>query len=559
MDFHEHCRNSVKQLGGIMRSRCRYRCALSVVVTLLSACCAFAVEPAQDAMPERQAIQTGVELEQSRQWRTAIDHYKKSVKDWPESDRLQYGLRRATFHFGIERRYSDSSFLGELRRLSPDEALALFDEISEKSRTHFVEGLSTTWFVAHGTESLWLSLANERFLETNLPDADPQAVQRLRDTLRDEFWNKRVESRQAAHHTILTVARLAQSQVALEATPVILEYVFGGCNGLDDYSSYLTPDRLSDLNSNIEGEFVGIGIVMEAEPGRGMQLVDVLPRSPAAEAGLRAGEHIVGIDGRNCRDMSTDEAAGLLTGRAGSSVQLTIEPYLHGPERRVVCARREVQVDSVTIAEVIDEDRRIGYIRMTGFQKTSAVEMDRAIEKLSRLGIQSLIWDLRGNPGGLLTAAVKVVDRFIPEGRIVSTRGRTPEQNSTYSATRIGTYNIPLVLLIDEQSASASEIVAGAIRDHRRGTIVGRKSFGKWSVQTIYPTGWGTGLRLTTAKFYSPHGQTLGKIGVEPDVHVALPKDQERAFVSSYELDLKNDLDVRAALSFLRDRSLTQR
>ncbi len=533
--------------------------ALSCVAILAWTLAAIAADSASGPIPEPQAVQVGVQLEQSHQWRDAITHYKKAVDTWPSSERLQYGLRRSTYHFSIERRYTDSSFVKDLRRLSTNDALGLFDEVLDKVRTYYVEGVSTTWFVAHGTESLWLSLANEKFLDTNLFGADPQAVQRLRDTLRDQYWNKRAESRQEAHQNILEVARLAHSMTGLETTPVILEYVFGGCNGLDDYSGYLTPSRLSDLNDNIEGEFVGIGIVMEAESHRGMQLVDVLPHSPAHEAGLRAGECIVEINGQDCREMSTDAAAGLLTGRAGTSVGLGIEPYVNGPVRKVTCARREVHVDSVTVAEVIDEERGIGYIRMTGFQKSSPLEMDQAIDRLSRQGIRSLIWDLRGNPGGLLTAAVKIVDRFVADGRIVSTKGRSPEQNSTYSATRIGTYNMPLVLLIDDHSASASEIVAGAIRDHQRGTIVGRKSYGKWSVQTIYPTGWGTGLRLTTAKFYSPNGHTLSKVGVEPDILVSLPADEARAYRSSYELDLDGDEDVRAALSFLRDRSLTQR
>jgi carboxyl-terminal processing protease len=151
-----------------------------------------------------------------------------------------------------------------------------------------------------------------------------------------------------------------------------------------------------------------------------------------------------------------------------------------------------------------------------------------------------------------------VVDRFISEGRIVSTRGRTPDQNLSYSANRIGTMEIPLVLLIDGNSASASEIVAGAIRDHRRGTIVGRRSFGKWSVQTIYPSQLDTGLRITTAKFYSPNGHTLGQIGVDPDIEVPLPEGSE-VRRGSTDLDVANDPDIIAALGVLRQPQYTQR
>lgn len=506
---------------------------------------------------ERQAVENGVRLETSRQWRDAIEHYKEAVKAFPENDHLQYGLRRSKFHFGIDRRYADESFSGELLKMSPHEALTLFDEVLEKVRGHYVEPISTTWFVAHGTESLWLSLANQRFLSENLFGADPAQLKQMREILRNEYWNKRLRSRSEAHAMILEVADRANRLLGLDKSAVVMEYIFGGCNGLDDYSNYLSPGRLQDLNSNIDGEFVGIGIVMEAEVGRGMLLVDVLPNSPALDGGLRAGEYIVAVDGRDCREMSTDEAANLLTGPSGSRVTLTIEGRLSQPLREVECRRREVKVDSIPLARIIDEQQGIGYIRMTGFQKSTPDEMEAALNRLSAEGMKSLIWDLRGNPGGLLTAAVNVCDQFLSEGRIVSTRGRTPEQNLSYSANRIGTWDIPLVVLVDDHSASASEIVAGAMKDHQRATLVGRQSFGKWSVQTIYPVSWTTGLRLTTAKFYSPNGHNWSMVGVEPDVAVELPSDAPSRRGST-EFDL-SDADLQAALKVLRAPQYTRR
>ena len=436
--------------------------------------------------------------------------------------------------------------------------MALFDEILDKVRGHYVEPISTTWYVAHGTESLWLSLANPQFLDTNLFGSDAGQLKQMRDILREEYWNRRLRSREEAHSMILEVADRANRLLGLDKTAVVLEYVFGGCNGLDDYSNYLTPGRLRDLNSNIDGEFVGIGIVMEAEAGHGMLLVDVLPNSPALEGGLRAGEYIVEVDGKDCRDMSTDEAANLLSGRSGSLLNLGIQGMTATGPRQVICRRREVKVDSIPVAKIIDDAEGVGYIRMTGFQKSTPDEMDAALHQLSAQGMRSLIWDLRGNPGGLLTAAVSVCDDFLAEGRIVSTKGRTPEQNLSYSANRIGTTDIPLVVLIDDHSASASEIVAGAMRDHGRAQLVGRQSFGKWSVQTIYPVAWTTGLRLTTAKFYSPNGHNWSKVGVEPDVVVALPEGAS-PHRGSTELDVTGDPDIQAAMKVLRAPQYTRR
>ncbi|HEX6985199.1 MAG TPA: S41 family peptidase, partial [Planctomycetaceae bacterium] len=400
-------------------------------------------------------------------------------------------------------------------------ALALFEEIYAQVRGSYVDPVSATSFTAHGTESLYLALANEKFLARNLPRADAEAVARLRQTLRESYWNRNAEGAGRAKATILEVCRLARSTVGLGETAVIMEYVFGGCNALDDYSNYLTPDRLDDLYGNIEGEFVGLGIEMQAEAGRGMLLVNVLPESPAAAGGMKAGEYIVSIDGVDCRRMTTDEAAKLLRGPAGSTVELELAAAPDAAPRRGRFVRKPVVVKSVEMVHMVDPENGVGYLRMTGFQKTTAEELDAALAALKRQGMRKLIWDLRGNPGGLLTAAVEVLDRFIDEGVLVSTKGRSLDQNWTYSAHRSGTHtDVEIVLLVDGDSASASEIVAGAIRDHKRGVIVGRKTFGKWSVQSILPVRDKTGLRLTTAKFYSPSGQTLGKIGVKPDVEV---------------------------------------
>jgi carboxyl-terminal processing protease len=194
---------------------------------------------------------------------------------------------------------------------------------------------------------------------------------------------------------------------------------------------------------------------------------------------------------------------------------------------------------------------------MTGFQKSSAQELDEALTKLEREGMKALIWDVRGNPGGLLTAAVEVLDRFIDKGTLVETRGRTYDQNYTYTAHEPGTHKVPIILLIDGSSASASEIVAGAIRDHHRGKLVGRKSYGKWSVQSIYDLRTGGGVRLTTAKFYSPNGDTLGKIGVKPDVEVSVTKGFQRPIG---EVDPASDPDVAKAIEMFRsDAVLTRR
>ncbi|WP_417392581.1 S41 family peptidase [Gimesia sp.] len=501
---------------------------------------------------QTQAIAKGEEFERNRQWIKAIEHYEEALKEWPENDNIKYGLRRAKIHFGIDRRYMDDSFSKVLLAQSRREALILLDEILSKIQSHFVDPLSTTSFVAHGTESLYLALANDKFIKVHLKGVPPEKIRTVRRILRENYWNKSVSSHHGAHQLIIEVCTLSYQNLGLRDTAVISEYMFGGCNALDDYSSFLTPERLGDLYDNIEGEFVGIGIEMKAEVGEGMLLINVLPDSPAEAAGILSGDHIVGIDQKDCRNMTTDQAANLLRGTSGSQVILELESPGSNRTRTARVTRKAVQVKSFPIVKMLDQENGIGYIKMTGFQKTSAAELDAALQKLNSEGMRSLIWDVRGNPGGLLSAAVEVLDRFLEEGKLVSTKGRVADQNWSYTAHRPGTWKIPLVLLVDENSASASEIVAGALTDHRRATVVGRKTYGKWSVQSIFPIRGSTGLRLTTAKFYSPQGNTYGKIGIKPTITVEKDELQTAMYGASREQKLAADSDIKRGLQILQ-------
>lgn len=533
----------------------RFRLGLKIT-GVLAVCLLARAMPlaAQEELSDPQtALTYGTQLEEQRNWKEAVTVYKKAVKQWPDQESLARGLRRAQFQFSVARRYSDTSFLTTLKPMSRDVAFALYDDILGNIQTYYVDPINTTSIVAHGTESLWLALGNDRFIEENLFGAPDDRIQKLRLELYERYWNKQVNGQAGARQLIMEVCELCRQSVGLEDGPVVMEYIFGACNCLDDYSNVLSPGKKQDLFGNIKGEFVGIGIVMDAEAGKGMHLSQILPESPAAEGGLRRGDFIIAVDGRDVRNLTTEEAAGLLAGRAGSRVNLEVSRN-DAATFQVVCTRREVKVKSIPLAKIIDQSRGIAYIQMTGFQQSTVAEMDEALNSLHQQGMRSLIWDLRENPGGLLTAAIEVLDRFLEEGVIVSTRGRASDQNMTYSAHRPGTWTVPLVLLIDENSASASEIVAGAIRDHQRGTIVGRTSFGKWSVQSIFDSRYSTAIRLTTAKFYSPRGNTWGKIGLQPDVVVQNgPKHRMMG-----EVDVENDPDIREALRQIQALDFTK-
>lgn len=468
----------------------------------------------------RQALGHGETLEAGRQWVDAIRLYEAALEKFPEDEGLTYALRRTRVHFGIDRRYADSSFEKQMLAMSRSESLDLFEDVLSRVQSEYVDRISATRFVAHGTESFYMALGNSQFLAKHFESRDRSGIEGVRQTLIQSYWNRPVGSRAEARMIVSEVCDVAGQQLGLSGSVVVMEYLFGGCNALDDYSNFLTPDRYNDLFGSIQGEFVGIGIEMEAEKGRGMHLVNVLLDSPAEAGGLRPGDHIVEIDGTDIRDYTTDEAAQLLRGVRGSKVQLRYED----PEGRIsssMLTRRPVQIKSVTRAMILDDQTKVGYIRMTGFQNTTEEEMETALRQLERQGMKSLIWDLRGNPGGLLDTAAAVIDRFIDEGVLVSTEGRSYDQNQVFRARTYNTRRMPLVLLVDEDSASASEIVAGAIKDHGRGKIVGRKTYGKWSVQSIMHLPGGTGLKLTTAKFFSPNHKNYAGKGLQVDEYVS--------------------------------------
>ncbi len=294
---------------------------------------------------------------------------------------------------------------------------------------------------------------------------------------------------------------------------------------------------------------------MKASDGA-LLIVHVIPGSPAHLAGIHADDRITAVDGRPTAGLTTDEAAAMLQGEVGALVQVTAVQPGHAP-RQLSIRRAHVEVPSVENAHIIDRNFGIGYLKLPSFQKTTSRDLDAALWKLHREGMRSLVIDLRGNPGGLLTASVEVSDKFIEGGGIVSTRGRSPQEDFNYTAHQAGTWRVPLVVLIDHDSASASEIFAGAIRDHRRGTVVGVRSYGKGSVQGIFPLSFaGSGVRLTTAKFFSPSGRPISKRGVTPDIvvrEVAKPVGEGAA-----EVGEKEDPILRAGIEAAR-RQLASR
>jgi len=464
-------------------------------------------------------LQRGLEQERSRDWAAAIETYHEALERWPSRVDFSRRLRLCEIHFKLNRRYTDGSFRNILLRLPHDQAVDLYDEVLERIQSNYVDPVPLEPLVRHGLDDLEVALRDPVFVKTNAPAATPDRVNSLREALRQYRAQLVVPDRSTAVRLSLTSSELAQQWTGMASTPVLLEFTCGACDALDDFTSYLTPDKLEDLYAMIDGNFVGLGVELKNDK-EGLRLIGVIRGGPAWEAGLTAGEVIVSVGGRPIKGLSLDEAANRLQGTEGTTVDLDVRRR-DGSTRNHRLVRRHIEVESVTKVKLVDPADGIGYLQLGGFQKTSADEIDHAVLELSRQGMRILVLDLRGNPGGLLNVAVEIAERFIDTGLIVSTRGRAHGQTQELSAHGQAKWRMPLYVLVDHDSASASEILAGALQDHQRATILGARTYGKGSVQSIFSLRSApAGLKLTTAKFYSPLNRPYSEQGVQPDIPI---------------------------------------
>ncbi|MCC6766229.1 MAG: S41 family peptidase [Deltaproteobacteria bacterium] len=318
--------------------------------------------------------------------------------------------------------------------------------------------------------------------------------------------------------TFTNILAIVQKNYVEEVTTEQL--VEGAINGmltsLDPHSAYLTPDLYKELQVDTKGSFGGLGIEITVRNGV-LTVVAPIEDTPASRAGVKAGDQVIKIDGEFTKDMTLVEAVKKMRGPKGSKVVISIKREGVNSIFDVTLVREVIKVQSVKSKML---DKGYGYIRLAQFQERSANDVERALEQWGREGaIEGIVLDLRNDPGGLLTQAVKVSDLFLDAGMIVYTDGRLENQKQKYFARRPGSYtDFPMVVLVNGGTASASEIVAGALQDHKRAVILGTTTFGKGSVQTILPLDDNSALRLTTARYYTPSGRSIQATGIVPDI-----------------------------------------
>ena len=333
----------------------------------------------------------------------------------------------------------------------------------------------------------------------------------------------RAENRQETYKQLNLfgdVFQRVQEQYVEEVTDkkLIESAISGMLQSLDPHSSYLTPESYKDMQVKTKGKFGGLGIEITMEDGV-VKVVSPIDDTPAADAGMKSGDLIIGINGESIRGLSINDAVSKLRGPVGSKIIITVVRDKKDPFE-IEITRDVIKIRSVRHNVI----KNIGYVRLTTFSDTTTSGLEKSVDKIKKeLGkkFQGLILDLRNNPGGLLNQSISVTDSFLNQGEIVSTQGRKEDDTSRIFAKKGDIIDgKPMIVLINSGSASASEIVAGALKDHSRAIIVGTRSFGKGSVQSIIPLAGNGAMRLTTARYYTPSGISIQAKGIEPDIIV---------------------------------------
>ncbi len=447
-----------------------------------------------------------------------LDRGLKEIKD-----RLQHCQRRGD----QVRRHRDYSYRKEVLSLELGRALRLYNLIVETLLENSIERRKTDAgrLFRKGLEELRWALDDPVFVETYLPAAKEADLRTFKNYLA-KWGSMKIPNRAEAVKQAREVAMAAYHHLQLDATTVVMEFTCGACYAIDNFTAYLTPSQLRELCETLRG-FVGVGLTLSVNGNR-LVIADVTPGSPADVMPALKGERLLSVDKKPV--MTPELALELLEGPTGSMVELVVESPL-GETRTIALRRRPILVPSVRWAVLTETpDKKplppIGYLQIAGFQDTTLQELDDALVFLGKSDMKVLILDLRGNPGGLFEAAIEAARRFLSAGVITSTQNSDPKFNIVYQARNAMPLGVPVVVLIDGNTASAAEVLAGALKENHRARLVGQTTYGKGCTQTLVklppgpgglPTG---GLRITVTRFFSPTGHPYSGKGVAPHLVV---------------------------------------
>ncbi len=484
-------------------------------------------------------IDKAVADEKQHDWLDACRCYDKALRRDRNQAEVREAYQRCLRRLYLNRRCQDRVYKEAVAKLTPSEALDVYDQVLVIVGSAYVDAskVDVNSLFQQGVQELRYDFDEIAFVREYLPGARPSAVARFRKVL--DGWEKhKVKSRTEAHEEVLALiqeARRAELDVKALAVAVGLEFAAGACNALDEYTLFLTPGYYQDVQAALQGKYVSIGVDLGASEDQSVEVIRVYPKSPAQEAGLGEHDRIVRIDHNAV--LSPETAAEKLRGEPGTIVEVEVRTLGQMTSHVVRLQRRLVYLPSVMEPQLVAVPTEmgtipVGILQINHFTDSTVVDVKDALAQLQTAGVKGLLLDLRGNPGGAFKAGVQVAELFLNEGVVVFAESPLDEYNRPFKVTARNPVQIPVVVLVDRDTASAAEVVAGALKDHRQGNtlIVGQTTFGKGSIQGVIPLDKPPlnktpgGIRITVAKLFSPgkHLPYSGR-GVTPDVLV----DQE--------------------------------
>jgi carboxyl-terminal processing protease len=457
-----------------------------------------------------------VEYEQRGLWTQACACYSQLLQRDHSSAELREHFQTCLRHANQLRRHRDPEFVKTIRGRPLQEALGIYEEVLLRLLDNYVERdkIHLATLVRHGLQELRFALEDEVFVQENLPQVSRGRIQAFAEYLEHRAVPDLQKIREASDQ-VRAVALAAIEQLGLDHSTVVMEFAWGAGNALDEYTILLTPSQFAFLQATLRGEIVSVGLKLATEDDK-LIITSVVPNSPAAEKGLKPSDQLLRVDGESTDGWSEEMASARLQGKTGTTVDVEVLDAEVGP--RTLRLMRQPLLQPSIDWEPMPRDG-IGYIRILSFQESTPQELRDALLQLQAAQMKALVLDLRGNAGGSFDAGVQVAELFLPEGVIATSESPVRRFRNTYRSHNPHALRMPLVVLVDGETASAAEMVAGALKENQRATLVGAPTYGKGSMQcpvTLKKTP--AGLWITVAQFFSPTHQPYNGRGVLPHI-----------------------------------------
>jgi len=472
----------------------------------------------------------------------------------PAATEAEAAALSARLQTAVTRRWTSEDLARSARRMSAPAGQSVYADAMQAVVWYYVDEISYRRLVVAGIESLRAALDNpafrRQFPETETADRRARLAAALDILDLKARASNPALACQAAEWLAVALEK-NRAMLGLPDGAVVAEFLFGAMDSLDPYSRYMTAEMTCLYREQEQGRYVGIGAEITSRQGR-FFVKAVFEHGPAAKAGLQAGDEIIAVDGRTMTDLTLSDVGRRLRGKPGTTVTLTLRSDGQGPPRDLAVTRAEVRLAAARDARLLDPARGIAYVRLAEFQEGAEADLRQAVESLARQGAKTLILDLRDNPGGSLLEAIWVAGMFLAPGPVIQTRGRMIGATWKYDVPCLArrAWTGPMAVLVNEDTASSAELVASALAERGRATIVGRRTFGKGAVQICFPIQWGAGaVCLTMARVYDAGGRCLDGRGVVPDIEVVPPESPPLPVAGP--VAIQEDPVVRAAIEAL--------